>query len=95
MDASSVHIQAKRKNSAIDIVILHTDMERVVTVVTEKEFHNEKVYQSTMSIMKSFLNNGHITKDEYAEFDKIMTNKYRPYLGILRSEIACNLSDSE
>jgi uncharacterized protein YqgQ len=50
------------------------------------KFNSEKMYQITMSKVRSMLKKGLITKDEYAEIDTIFLKKYNPTLGILYSD---------
>lgn len=51
--------------------------------MTEEQFHNEKLYQTTMHIMRRMLRQGLITMDEYRQIDTIFTEKYRPVFGTL------------
>ena len=39
--------------------------------MTSKEFNNEKLYQTTMSLMRSLLMQGAITQKEYCRIDTI------------------------
>ena len=45
--------------------------------MTSKEFNNEKLYQTTMSLMRSLLMQGAITQKEYCRIDTIFLEKYR------------------
>ena len=56
--------------------------------MTSKEFNNEKLYQTTMSIMKRLLEHGAITEKEYCRIDTIFLEKYQPVFGRLYSEIS-------
>ena len=55
--------------------------------MNEELFNAEKLYQVTMTIAKSMLVKGIITKEEYAVIDTKMLEKYRPILGILLSTL--------
>lgn len=55
--------------------------------MSEDMFRREKLYQSTMSMVRNMRKNGLITADEYTLIDTIMLGKYVPTLGNLFSEI--------
>ena len=50
-------------------------------------FKKEKLYQSTMSMVRNMLKDDIITADEYTMIDTIMLEKYKPTLGTLFSDI--------
>lgn len=54
--------------------------------MTKKDFKNEKLYQTTMSVAKKMLSEGLITEEEYRQIDTIFIGKYRPVFGTLFSE---------
>jgi hypothetical protein len=54
--------------------------------MTNDQFHREEMYQVTMSLMRSLLNKGSLTKDQYEKIDTVMLEKYRPTLGRLFSD---------
>ena len=54
-----------------------------VDCMTKEQFHNEKMYQSTMIIARKLLEQGAMTRNEYDEIDTIFTEKYHPSLGTL------------
>ncbi len=56
---------------------------KAVVPVSEKEFRAELRYQMSLSIAKTMLKKGIITRDEYSEIDTILLQKYRPILGTL------------
>ncbi len=56
--------------------------------MTKEEFHNEKMYQATMSIARKMLNQGVITEEEYGEVEAVFLEKYRPVLGRIFSDIS-------
>ena len=60
----------------------------VVSIMTKEEFHNEKMYQATMSIARKMLNQGVITEEEYGEVEAVFLKKYRPVLGRIFSDIS-------
>ena len=55
--------------------------------MTKEQFQKEKMYLTTMTIARNLLKNGIISEDEYHEIDTKFTNKYRPSLGTLFSDI--------
>lgn len=54
--------------------------------MTEEQFHREEMYQVTMSLMRSLLNKGSLTRAQYDKIDTVMLEKYQPTLGKLFSE---------
>ncbi len=65
-----------------------TDLE--VARMSEDQFRNEKLYQTTMSLARSMLEKGVISEEDYHEFDTIMLEKYQPIFGTLFSDIQLN-----
>ena len=61
---------------------------KVVSAMTEEQFEREMLYQASMNLFKSMLENGIITEEQYAIIDTKMLEKYRPLLGTLFAEIA-------
>lgn len=55
--------------------------------MTKKNFHNEKNYMTTMILVKKLLDNGIISKSDYAEIDTKMRAKYYPVFGTLFFDI--------
>ena len=55
--------------------------------MTSKEFNNEKLYQTTMSLIQ-LLMQGAITQKEYCRIDTIFLEKYQPVFGKLYSDIS-------
>ena len=51
--------------------------------MSEKEFRAELRYRMSLSVARSMLEEGAITKEEYSEIDTILLEKYRPTLGTL------------
>lgn len=49
----------------------------------KEEFRAERLYQISLSIAKFMLKSGTISKEEYAQIDTILLEKYRPILGTL------------
>lgn len=62
-----------------------TDLE--VAGMSEDQFRNELLYQTTMSIAKNLLKQEVISKKEYKLIDTIFTKKYNPSLGSLFADI--------
>ena len=55
--------------------------------MSKEEFRNERLYQTTMHIVRQILEQGIITEDEYREVEEIFLKKYRPVFGRIFSEI--------
>lgn len=55
--------------------------------MNKAEFRNERLYQTTMSMVKNLLQQGTISKEEYGQIDTIFREKYRPSLGSLLFDI--------
>lgn len=55
--------------------------------MSEKQMHDEKLYQATMSMARRMLEDGLISEEEYRQIDTIFLEKYRPVFGTLSSEI--------
>ena len=55
--------------------------------MSEDQFRNEMLYQTTMSLAKNLLKQGAINKEEYGLIDTIFTEKYSPSLGSLFADI--------
>jgi hypothetical protein len=58
-----------------------------VARMSEDQFRSEMLYQTTMSLVRSMLEKGMISEEEYHEFDTIMQEKYHPIFGTLFSDI--------
>lgn len=56
--------------------------------MSKEDLHNDMLYHAAISMVKSMLEKGLITEEEYSEIDTILLEKYRPYLGTLLSENA-------
>jgi len=54
--------------------------------MNDEQFEQEKLYQASMSFFKAMLEQGLITKEQYAIIDTKMLEKYRPLLGTLFSD---------
>ncbi len=59
---------------------------KAVAVMSKEQFENERLYQLTMGFVRSLLEKGLISSDDYAIIDTIFLEKYRPSLGTLFSE---------
>lgn len=55
--------------------------------MSKEQMKREKLYQITMSMAKRMLDDGLISKEEYAIIDTEMKEKYRPTLGTLFADI--------
>lgn len=56
--------------------------------MSSSEFHNEKLYQATMSMARKMLRDGLISEEEYRQIDTIFLEKYRPVFGTLFSDLS-------
>jgi hypothetical protein len=56
---------------------------KAVMPMSEEQFRAERLYRMSLSIAKTMLKKGIITKGEYLEIDTILLQKYRPTLGTL------------
>ena len=59
--------------------------------MSSSEFHNEKLYQATMSMARKMLHDGLISEEEYRQIDTIFLEKYRPVFGTLFSDLSLTL----
>lgn len=55
--------------------------------MSNAEFRNEKLYQTTMSMARRMLDEGIISEEEYCQIDTIFLEKYSPVFGTLFSDI--------
>ncbi len=51
--------------------------------MSEGEFRAELRYRMSLSVARSMLEEGAITREEYREIDTILLKKHRPILGTL------------
>ena len=56
--------------------------------MSQQQFEQEKMYQTTMHIFRSMLVNGIITSSDYEEDERLMREKYHPTVGTLFSDLA-------
>jgi len=54
--------------------------------MTDEQFKREKMYQTMMSMMRSLLEKGSLTKTQYKKIDAVMLEKYQPISGNLFSD---------
>ena len=52
--------------------------------MNSEQFKREKLYQSTIAIVKTMLKNSQITEDEFYQIDTMLLEKDRPLLGGLK-----------
>ncbi len=55
--------------------------------MSKEQMKREKLYQTTMSIVRKMLENSLISRKEYTVIDTKMQEKYKPTLGRLFSDI--------
>lgn len=55
--------------------------------MSKEEFKNEKLYQTTMHLVRKMISEGIISEDEYRQIDTIFLEKYQPVFGTLFSDI--------
>lgn len=65
------------------MTVMSKAVSKAVTAMDEKQFRAEKMYRISLSVAKSMLEKGVISKEEYSEIDTILLEKYRPSLGTL------------
>lgn len=53
--------------------------------MSDEQFRNEKLYQTTMSVARRMLSQGLISEEEYCQIDTIFLEKYHPVFGTLFS----------
>lgn len=56
--------------------------------MSKEELRNEKLYQTTMHMVRRLLEDGAITEEEYRQIDTIFLEKYHPIFGALLSDIS-------
>ena len=55
--------------------------------MTKEEFHNEKMYQATMGVVRRMHSEGLISQEEYARVEQVFLEKYKPLIGSIYAEI--------
>ena len=55
--------------------------------MTKEEFHNEKMYQATMGMVRRMHSEGLISPEEYERVERIFLKKYKPLIGTVYAEI--------
>lgn len=61
---------------------------KVVMAMSKEEFRNEKLYQTTMHLVRKMVGEGIISEEEYRQIDTIFLEKYKPVFGTLFSDIS-------
>jgi hypothetical protein len=56
--------------------------------MSKEELRNEKLYQTTMHMVKKLFEDGAITEKEYRQIDTIFLEKYKPVFGALLADIS-------
>ena len=77
-----------RKGSIVAMRVILLSALKAVRVMSEADFHREKLYQMTMSLLGSMLSDGLISSLDYQEAERLMLEKYQPVLGKLFSTIS-------
>ena len=49
--------------------------------MTKEQFHNEKMYQATMAMVRRMHSDGLISPEEYERVEQIFLKKYKPLIG--------------
>ena len=60
---------------------------KAVVTMSEEEFRNETMYQTTMHIVRKMLADGIISEEEYHQINAVFLKKYNPILGGLFARI--------
>ena len=56
--------------------------------MTKEEFHNEKMYQATMAMVRRMHSEGLISQEEYERVERIFLEKYKPLIGTVYAGMA-------
>ena len=56
--------------------------------MTREEFHNEKMYQATMGMVRRMYSEGLISPEEYERVEQIFLKKYKPLIGAVYAGMA-------
>lgn len=56
--------------------------------MSKEELRNEKLYQTTMHMVRKLFEDGVITEKEYRQINTIFLEKYHPIFGTLLSDIS-------
>ena len=76
-------LMAIRTGNTAPMNAMSEAVSKAVMIMDKKQFRAEKMYRISLSVAKSMLEKGVISKEEYSEIDTILLEKYRPTLGIL------------
>ncbi len=79
---------AIRIESIAAMRVISPIVSKVVSAMSEADFRREKLYQSTMHILRTMLSKGLIDCNEYKKTEQLMLKKYHPVLGALFSNIS-------
>ena len=60
---------------------------KAVTSMSKEEFRKEKLYQTTMHLVRKLLEDGVISTEDYRRIDAVFLKKYQPLFGSLFSDI--------
>jgi hypothetical protein len=60
---------------------------KAVAAMDNEVFQNEKMYQTTMHIVRKLMQDGVISEEEYRRIDAVFLKKYQPFFGSLFSDI--------
>ncbi len=77
----------ERRTESIVSMLAISPTDSEVAGMSKEQMKMEKLYQITMSMAKRMLDDGLISKEEYAIIDTEMKEKYRPTLGTLFADI--------
>ena len=56
--------------------------------MTKEEFHNEKMYQATMGMVRRMHSEGLISQEEYERVERIFLKKNKPLIGTVYAGMA-------
>ena len=56
--------------------------------MTKEAFHNEKMYQATMGMVRRMYSEGLISLEEYERVERIFLEKYKPLIGTVYAGMA-------
>ena len=56
--------------------------------MTKEQFHNEKMYQATMAMVRRMHSEGLISLKQYERVEQIFLKKYKPLIGTVYAGMA-------
>ncbi len=85
----------KHASFALTLATSTTVFTKETRAMTTKQYEAEFIYQMSISHFKSMLKRGLITPEQYGRANANLLKKYKPLLGKLFSDSACNFEGLE